>query len=433
MNRIVKSVAKNSIAEEMGVIPGDVLLGIDGKEVIDAIDYEYKTAQENLLMFFATPDGEEYEAEIEKDAEEDIGIEFSDDGFAKKISCANKCVFCFVDQMPKGMRKTLYFKDDDWRMSFLMGSYVTLTNLKESEINRIIEQKISPLYVSVHATDDTTREGLLVSKNAKHTMDIIRRFAENGILLHTQVVMCEGINDGKVLGKTMDDLYELGALSLAVVPVGLTKFRENLPNLSPISKQCASKTIDLIEAKQKDYFKTNGSRFVFGADELYIIAKRDFPNEEEYENFEQIENGVGMVVKFSQEIKNAVQEYKHKSSLYKSCAVVVGVDFYPYMCEFAQLIEKNFDLKITVYKVENVFFGDTITITGLLTGRDIINKLKGNITEDILFLCENCFKEGCDITLDDISLSEIENELGIKSVKVSANGYRFIEKLVGLN
>ncbi len=413
-------------------MPGDTLLQINGKAVEDLIDYEYSTADTQLIMLFETPDGDQYEAEIEKDPEEELGIAFTDDGLGKKIVCRNKCLFCFVDQMPKHMRKTLYFKDDDWRLSFLMGGYITLTNLSEEEVERIICQKISPLYISVHASDNAIRARLLGNREAEKTFNLVKRFADNGILMHTQIVMCQGINDGSVLNQTVEELYALSpnVLSVAVVPVGLTKYREHLFPLSPISAQNARGVLREIHRLQRRFLKEGGSRFVFAADELYLKAGAAFPTAAAYEAFPQIENGVGLVAKFLDEVETAVREYCAAACGCARFAIVTGESFAPLMRQTAARLHEAFGAEIGVYPVKNHFFGETVTVTGLLTGQDVIAQLKGRLQEDVLLICSVCFKEGCNVMLDGVSIDEIAAALGVECRKVDPDGYSLVGQTI---
>lgn len=433
MGRLIARIEEGSIAAQCGLAAGDILLEINGQPIRDYIDYAYCAADENVLLLIRKQDGTEEEIEIEKESYEELGIEFDDDGFGKKTVCRNKCVFCFVDQMPKGMRKTLYFKDDDWRMSFLMGSYITLTNLSDADIKRIAAQHISPLYVSVHAYDPAVHNMLLGNQNAQKTFDILGYFVRSGIEVHTQVVMCEGINDGAVLKETIERLYDLypGVRSLAVVPVGLTKFRDKRYPLCAISKKNACSTIKMIESYQKRFLRDNHeTRFVFPADEMYLKAGIDLPDYESYEAFEQIENGVGMVRLFMEDAKDALDSIGPLKACYRSVAMATGVDFYPFLRQIAREAEQLLDMRINVYPIRNDFFGETVTVTGLLTGRDIITQLKGKISDEVLFLSSCCFKEKEDTMLDEITLADLSRALGISCRKIGNDGYELIRAMV---
>ncbi|MEA5003703.1 MAG: DUF512 domain-containing protein [Christensenella sp.] len=433
MGRCISTIEDGSIAALCGLDPGDTLLEINGQPVRDYIDYAYAVAEENLLLLIRKADGREEELEIEKDAYEELGIGFADDGFGKKIVCRNKCVFCFVDQMPKGMRKTLYFKDDDWRMSFLMGSYITLTNLNDADIERIVAQHISPLYVSVHAYDHAVHNMLLGNDDAQKTFDILRCFVENGIEVHTQVVMCEGLNDKEILRETIEELYALypGIRSLAVVPAGLTQFRENRYPIEPVSNKNARKTVEMIHEYQQQFLSANKkTRFVFAADEMYIKAGMGMPSLEEYECFEQIENGVGMVRTFVDDAMDALEGLKGEKARYLTIGMVTGMDFYPFLKRIAQEAEERLGVLIRVYPVKNEFFGETVTVTGLLTGRDIMAQLKGKIQDEVLFLSSCCFKENEEAMLDDVSLNELEHAFGVSCRKIDNDGYELIHAML---
>lgn len=433
MDCAIKNVLKNSIAEECGILPGERLISINGSEVADIIDYEYFLPEEELVLLVEDKNGELYEAEIEKEPYEDIGIEFDGDGFNKKRVCKNRCIFCFVDQMPRGMRKTLYFKDDDWRLSFLMGNYITLTNLSDEDIARIIEKKISPLYISLHAADGGVRAKLLGTPKALGTLAIMKKFAQNGITMHTQVVLCEGINDGNVLKESIGEMAALypAVKTLAVVPVGLTKYRENCAALAPLSKETAKEAVQIIEEYQTQMLEKYGTRFVFGADELYIKAGEALPGYGEYEDFEQIENGVGLVSKFMHEAGEALCRAEGKRAGAAKFAIVTGVDFYPYMKSIVEEVASRYGTSVQAYPVQNEFFGETVTVTGLLTGRDIIAQMKGRMDgADTLLLPSACFKENEEVTLDDIDIAAIGRALEINAEIVRADGYSLVERLL---
>jgi len=429
----IKSVAQGSIAEECGLAPGDRLVCVNGSPVADYIDYIFSMADEDILVTVQKADGGEIEIEIEKEPYEELGVEFESDGFGKKLVCRNKCVFCFVDQLPKGMRKPLYFKDDDWRLSFLMGSYITLTNLSEADIERIIRQRISPLYVSIHATDDDVRALLMGTEAAKDTYRIVKRLAANGIKMHTQLVVCEGINDGEILQNSIEDLWALHphVLSVAVIPVGLTGHRERCYPLQPVSSKNARAMVRMVEGKQKECLKQAGTRFVFGADELYIKAGLPLPKEEEYEDYPQLENGVGLVSKFLTEIQSALDDARPEEARKDiKFGVVTGVDFFPFMREIADGIKEKLGVDIRVYRVKNNYFGESITVTGLLTGGDMISQLQGKTDADVILLGNICFKEKGDVLLDDVTLKDISEALGAECVMVYTDGYDFVEQLL---
>lgn len=425
-------VAKNSIAEELDIQTGDELLEVNGNVVRDIIDYSYLVAEDKLLLLLRS--GQEiFEAEIEKFPEEDLGLSFEADGLGRKRVCKNKCIFCFVDQLPRGMRKSLYIKDDDWRLSFLMGNYITLTNLEETDIDRIIEQKLSPLYVSVHATEDAVREQMLCVQPARNTMDIIRTLTANDIRLHVQVVLCPGVNDGPVLDRTLHDLYALypSIQSVTVVPVGITKHREGLYPLHVVTCEEGRAAISIVESMQGQSFREKNTRFCFASDELYLRAQMELPTYESYEQFDQIENGVGLIRKFQKEVRDALDVYKKFLSRKERFGIVTGMDFYPYMQAIVKSVQTAFQTDMTVYPVENMFWGESVTVTGLLTGTDIITQLRGRLGNiDTLLLCSSCFRECSDVLLDDVCLDDLSQALGVTCKIVEPDGYVFIEQLI---
>ncbi len=430
---IVKSVARGGIAEELGIAPGDALLSINGEAVRDIIDYSYLMAEEDVLLTLRGADGEVYEAEVEKEAYCDIGLEFERDGLKQKLVCRNKCLFCFVDQMPKGMRKTLYVKDDDWRLSFLMGSYITLTNLSETEIERILAQRISPIYISVHAADDDLRVKLLGTEAARSSMELMKRFAEGGIAMHTQIVMCEGLNDAEQLTQTLEALYALrpAVRSVAVVPAGLTKHREGLHPLGTISKACAADAAARVAAVQARSLQESAERFAFASDELYIRAEMKLPGFEEYEDFPQIENGVGLIAKLTREVEEAVAGYAGSAAAEEVFHIITGVDAQPYIEVLADKVRRSFGANITVHAVRNDFFGESVTVAGLLTGGDVMAQLKGKL-KGVALLPRVCFRENTDCMLDGVTLEQLSAALGVECRVVDVDGYCFVEAFLQL-
>ena len=355
------------------------------------------------------------------------GMEFRDDGLGKSRGCANKCVFCFVDQLPPGMRESLYFKDDDWRLSFIMGNYVTLTNLSDAEFKRILARKVSPLYISVHATDDEVRARLIRCPRGSGIMDKLARLKDAGIRFHCQAVLCKGINDGPVLEKTIADLCSLQpfAASLALVPVGLTRHREGLAALEPMDGDAAALIIDIAEKWQKKLLSERGGRFVFCADELYIRAGRPFPSAEEYEDFAQIEDGVGLVTQFMQEVEEALSTLRGKPR-YSEVSIATGVDAAPYIRRAADRCQNKFGVRINVFAVKNRFFGESISVTGLLTGTDIARQLNGEALGECLFLSSSMLKERKNIFLDDMTLCSLSEQLNTECRAVAPDGYSFV-------
>lgn len=379
-NNVISKVYKDSIADELGIEVGDLLISINGEPIHDIIEYRFLLSDEYLEVEIQKQNREVYIYEIEKDYDDDLGIEFTNPIIDKAKSCRNKCVFCFIDQLPKGMRETLYFKDDDSRLSFLQGNFVTLTNMSEEDINNIIKYRISPINISVHTTNPELRKTMIKNKFAGNLYSIMERLAEAQIQMNCQIVLCPGYNDKEELERTVSDLTKLYPYvnSAAAVPVGITKHREHLPNLEIFNEKTAGETIDQVDKLQKKYLKELGTRFIFLSDEFYIMANRKLLDYDEYEGFIQFENGVGMISKFEREIKDYLENLSedHKSKI-KKVSIATGHSAYEFMCEMAKCImEKCPNVQIDVYKIINNFFGDTITVSGLVTATDIIDQLK---------------------------------------------------------
>ncbi|MBO4927618.1 MAG: DUF512 domain-containing protein [Clostridiales bacterium] len=442
--RRIKEVVPGSIAEEVGVEPGYILVSIDGVEVRDVFDYRLRERASEMLLAFRLPDGQIAEVELEKDEDEELGLVFEDPIMCNCTSCANKCIFCFIDQNPKGMRETLYFKDDDMRMSFLTGNYVTLTNLSDKEFERIIGYHLSPINVSVHATDPVVREKMINNRFAGKLMPRLRKMIENGISINCQIVCCPGYNNGAVLDQTISDLAELGegVLSIAVVPVGITKFRDEngLVKLTPFNKQTAGELLDQVNKWQDYFLKTRGERIFFAADEFYIRAERPMPKAEEYEGYPQLENGVGMIAErdaamskgIRLRIKNLPQSFSH-GYVGKHFLMISGTDAAPYTEKFAHPISLLYNIDLAVLAVVNKFFGATITVSGLLTGGDISNAIsdereKGRIV-DVVVLTANMLKADEDIFLDDMTLDQFKERVGVPVIVAECDGSGVLKAL----
>lgn len=428
----IKDVVKGSIAEEMNIEPGDKLLNVNGEDIIDILDYKFQTFDEVITVLIEKPDGEQWEIEIEKDENEDIGIVFEEQLIDTARNCANKCIFCFMDQLPEKVRKTLIFKDDDFRLSFMTGNYVTLTNSGYRDLDRIIKYHLSPINISVHATDSEVRKMMLQNKNADKILDYIKYLTDHDINVNAQIVLCPGINDGEVLDKTIEDLSKFfpKLLCIAIVPVGLTKYRKNLYPLKPFDSESSAKVIDQVEDWQKKFKKKVGSRVVYVADEFFVLANRDIPDYKYYEDFPQLEDGIGMLAYFT---KNFDAQYKKLKNieLNKTIVIPTGKSAYKFISEKAKLLENKIKgLKINVYQMENDFFGSLITVTGLITGKDMINQLKDKELGDYLFISRNMLKDDEDIFLDDVTLEEVEKALNIKAVVTEYDGSDFIEKII---
>ncbi len=430
---VIKSIESGSIAEEMGIEPGDVLLTIDGSYVEDVFDYRFMIESEELTILIRKTDGEEWELEIEKDEDEDLGIGFGSGIMDEYRSCRNKCIFCFIDQMPKGMRNTLYFKDDDSRLSFLQGNYVTLTNMDDHDIDRIIRYRLSPINISVQTTDPDLRCKMLNNRFAGEALKKIDRLFEAGITMNAQIVMCKGINDGKELERSLGDLLRYAPVmqSVSVVPVGLTKYRAGLYPLEPVGKDEAIKTLGIIEEVQKKALKDYGIHFAHASDEIYILAERKIPPAEEYDDFPQLENGVGMLRLMSDEYDSAYDRLKadidngnidpadHKMRF----SIVTGTLARSYVEEATAKIVSLFpEVSFNVFAVRNDFFGEKITVAGLLTGEDIIRQLKGKDLGQHLLIPSSMMKADEQIFLDNVKVSDLDRTLQVNTHIVKSNG-----------
>lgn len=421
---------KNSIAQKIGLKKDDVIVAFDGEKAKDMLDVAYYDNQSNFDITILRGD-KEMTLHVKKNAYVPMGWDFYEQCYIEPRWCANKCVFCFVDQLPKGQRPTLYVKDDDWRLSFVSGNYVTLTNITDQEVQRIISKKFSPLYVSVHATDDTIRRKLLGNPKARPIMQLLNTFADGGITMHTQVVMCPDLNDGKVLEQTLMDLYSLypAVKNLSVVPVGLTKHRDNLCNIQPVSEQIAKDTIRLVEAFDKKCFDQHGEHFAYCSDEMYLYAKIDVPDCDFYGDFDQLENGVGLIADTRYQFDLAFADsFKAKEG---SFTIVTGVSATPIMKELiAKAQAKHPQLQANVVTVINKFFGETVTVAGLVVGQDIVSTLKNEPNVgDTLLLPRVMLREIEDVFLDGMTLEELKKITG-KKIEVVADGYELCQALL---
>ncbi len=407
---------------------------INGTEVRDILDYRFLMSDEEIVLTVETIDGEIVEVEIEKEVYEDLGVEFESGLIDGAKSCANKCVFCFIDQLPKGMRETLYFKDDDTRLSFFQGNYVTFTNLSDKEIDRLIKMRVSPINVSVHTTNPELRAFMLKNKNAGKIMDIMERFASAGIVMNAQIVLCPAINDKAELERTMEDLLSLGEAikSVSVVPIGKTKYREGLCEIPSVTKSDAEDVIKSVEAWQKKAMDKVGTRLFYASDEFYLKAERALPKAEEYENFPQIENGVGLISSMEEEFYEALKSgYELKKK--RKVSIATGEAAVNFIKSIAKEAEKRYNgLEADVYGIVNNFFGEEITVTGLLCGCDIISQLKGKDLGDELLISKSMLRDSSDVLLDDVTTEELEKELGVKIRAVENDGWEFLEALLDI-
>jgi len=393
------------------VRPGYRVVAVNGSEILDAIDFRFKTADRQVNVRFADPRGHEFEFRFDDPCLSDLGLTLDD---CQVKTCGNKCIFCFVHQQPKGMRRALYVKDEDYRLSFLHGNFVTLSNTTEEDIKRIIGQRLSPLYVSVHATDDKLRRCIFRNEKLPPILPRLKQLTRRGITIHTQVVVCPGVNDGEHLEKTVDDLAALapGVASLAVVPVGLTKYRDRLPKLRTHSPDEAGSLIEYVTARQREFLKNLHTRFVWAADEFYVLAAREFPRISEYEEMPQFENGIGMVrhfiTMFNRRRRTLKGRYSKRRALF-----LTGTSAHPFLSRrvFPFIIEE-LGLKASLRQVSNRFWGDTVTVSGLLTGHDLLRSAQQkSAAYDVVVLPPNCLNAD-DLFLDDLSLSQFEAALG---------------------
>lgn len=428
----INSIVPGSPADKAGVRAGDMLSSVNCHSVRDVLDYMYYAAETSVELEVVR-DGETLDFHIEKDEYDDLGLEFDTFLMDKKQSCSNKCVFCFIDQMPPGMRETLYFKDDDARLSFLQGNYVTLTNMKQSDIDRIIEMKLN-INVSVHTTNPELRVKMMKNRFAGEKLKFIWQLAQNGIKLNCQIVCCPGLNDGDELRRSLRDLGSLmpNITSMAVVPVGLTKFREGLYPLTTFTREGAAETIDIIEGFQREFLEKFGTRTVFASDEFYLIAGREFPPGEAYEDYPQYENGVGMLRSLIDEFMQALDMAEWEGGN-RCVSIATGYSAHSTVVRLAEAAEKKFPkLRCHVYRIRNDFFGETITVSGLITAQDLIAQLTGKELGDELLISSNMVMRDSDIFLDDLRIPDVEAALGIKIRTSSRDGFEFLDALMGV-
>lgn len=432
---IIIKVVPNSIAEELSIEPGDTLLSINQKKIQDVFDYRYHMADDFIEVSILKPQGEEWILEIEKDFNEDIGIIFENDLMDHINSCTNQCMFCFIDQLPPNMRPTLYFKDDDSRLSFLQGNYVTLTNMSDEDFERIIYYHLSPINLSIHTTNPELRKKMLNNRFAGNLMDRIQKLADANIQMNGQIVLCKGINDGAELDRTIQELSKFLPYmqSVSVVPVGLSKYRDGLYQLESFSTQDAKEIIELIHQWQKKIFAKHQTHFIHAADEFYLLAELPFPTEESYDGFLQLENGVGMLTLLEQEFTKKYETLSGNESLTKEVSIATGLLVYPYIKSLVEkILIKYPNFKIYLYGITNEFFGEKITVSGLLTGQDIKNQLEGKPLGERLLLPKNLLKADEPKLLDDMTIEELEKALQVQIDIVESTGYDFIHAILDI-
>ena len=423
--------APGSIGEELELEPGDVLLTIDGEEIEDIFDYDYMTDSESFVMTIQKKNGEEWELEIESGGE-DLGLTFENGLMSEYRSCRNKCIFCFIDQMPPGMRETLYFKDDDSRLSFLQGNYITLTNMSDRDIDRIIRFHLSPINISVQTMNPELRCRMLNNRFAGEALKKIDRLYEAGTEMNGQIVLCKGVNDGEELRYTIERLaaYAPHMQSVSVVPVGLSKFRDGLYPLEPFTKEDACQVIDLIEEWQKKLYEKHKLHFIHASDEWYILAERELPEESRYDGYIQLENGVGMIRLLYEEFMDALGE-KEDDGKTEELSMATGFLPYPYL---KRLLDRMAEVypgrKIHLYPIRNDFFGEMITVAGLITGQDLVAQLKGKPLGSRLLLPSVMFKSGEEVFLDDMTRTQAEAALQIPINIVKSGGYDLLSAIL---
>ena len=432
---IIKNVLPGSIAEELEISAGDKLLAINDQEIEDVFDYHFLANEEYLTVLIEKPDGEQWELEIEKEYEEDLGIEFEQGLMDEYRSCRNKCIFCFIDQMPKDMRETLYFKDDDSRLSFLQGNYVTLTNMSDHDIDRIIRYHLEPINVSFQTTNPELRCKMLHNRFAGEALKKVDRLYEGGITMNGQIVLCKGINDGEELERSIRDLmkYAPQLQSVSVVPVGLSKYRDGLYPLQPFTKEDAKEVLHIIHKWQKKAYEEFGIHFIHGGDEWYILAEEELPEEERYDGYLQLENGVGMLRLLMNEFEEGYESL-NGDERDREVSIATGFLAYPYIQRMAdRIMEKYPKSKLHVYGIRNDFFGESITVSGLITGQDLIGQLKGKaLGEKLLLPCNMLRIEEQDF-LDDVTLQDVKDALQVPVDIVKSSGQDFIDAVLGLS
>lgn len=427
----IYDVTIGSHADKAGIKKGETLLSINSNEIVDVLDYRFYQVNRKLTLEVADEDKNVRTIEMTKGEYEEIGLEFETYLMDKQHSCRNKCIFCFIDQLPKGMRESLYFKDDDSRLSFLFGNYITLTNITEHEIDRIIKMHISPINVSVHTTNPELRCKMMNNRFAGDTLKYLKRFADAGITLNCQIVSCPGINDGDELVRTLTDLEALGVNMTAIVPVGLTRYRENLYPLVPYNKETAGQTIDIIEKMGDECVKKHGRRIFFPGDEFYLLAEREIPSPEFYEDFSALEDGIGMIAYLTDDVGWKLEELDADESLCHKVTIACGEGVFPYMKRIMSMINEKFpNITINTRAIKNNFFGGGVNVSGLVTGGDLIDQLRDDDLGDRLIITSSMLRFENDLFLDDVSTDDVERELGVTLVPVNNNGNDLVEAVI---
>lgn len=435
---IIKSVNPGSIAEELEIEPGDELLMINDTEIEDIFDYQFLCEDEYIEVLIKKPDGEEWLLEVDKEMDEDLGIQFEEGLMDTYRSCHNKCIFCFIDQMPPGMRETLYFKDDDTRLSFLQGNYVTLTNLADKDIDRMIRYNLEPINISFQTMNPELRCMMLNNRFAGEALKKVDKLYEAGLRMNGQIVLCKGVNDGKELEFSLEKLLEYHPVleSVSVVPVGLSKYRDGLYPLEPFEKQDACEVIDMIEKYQQKALQKSGMHFIHASDEWYLLAGREMPSEESYDGYLQLENGVGMIRLLVTEVSDYLEDIKDENIKVKpgKISIATGRLAAPTLRKLAKQVAEQFpEVEVNVYDIRNDFFGERITVAGLITGQDLIAQMKEKEIGDRLLIPECMMRSGETVFLDDITLDQVQSALQVPITIVKSSGMDFVRSIIDEN
>ncbi len=431
MSVIIKDVEKKSPAAKAGIKPADTLVSLDGNIIMDVLDYRFYQTREKIVAEIINAKGRVKKVKIKKKEYDELGLIFDTYLMDEKRSCKNKCIFCFIDQLPKGMRDSLYFKDDDSRLSFLFGNYITLTNITEHEIERIIKMHISPINISVHTTNPELRVKMMTNKNAGSALQIMQRFDKAGIKMNSQLVLCPEINDGAELERSLNDLLSLENMEcIACVPVGLTDHREGLATLKPFDKDSAAKVLNIINKYAENSIEKYGNRRIYGSDEFYLLSGREIPPADFYGDFLQLENGVGLWALLKSEAESALDELDPKG-VNHHISIATGVSAYPLISHIADLCEQKVSgLKCDVYAIKNNYFGEKITVSGLVTATDIYEQLKDKNFGKRLLIPSAMLRSEGDMFLDSITLDELSQKLNVGIQPVNNDGYELISAIL---
>ncbi len=429
----ITAVEKHSPAEKQGLKSGDYLISINGNDIRDVLDYRFRLTEEKVTLKIHRG-AELFDVTIKKDEYDDIGLSFETYLMDKKQTCKNKCVFCFIDQLPKGMRDSLYFKDDDSRLSFLMGNYITLTNLSEADVDRICEMKTSPINISVHTTNPELRVKMMKNKHAGEVLSYMRRFADAGISLNCQIVLCKGLNDKEELMRSMRDLTELtpNLLGVSIVPAGLTDYRDGLYPLEMLTPEDLASTIDMVDSFADECMKKYGSRLFFCSDEMYLGCGRELPDEDYYEGYPQLENGVGMIRSLECEFKDELEFLSdYDTEKPRKLSIATGYLAYDFIKSLAdELMRRIPTLEVTVYRIRNDFFGNNITVAGLITGKDLFAQLKDKPLGERLIIPSVMLRAEGDMFLDSMTVDELSSKLGVDIFASDSTGTDFVSKIL---